>query len=184
MYVESTKNKLSWDFAQEFKLVWFSFYSLFSIPCSSHKIFGRPTCLTKQEILNLKLRQIKRITSKLKENWNSYQPQQLTITPAVSFSTFNLLGGMINVSIKLKSEIKGLERHSVYQAKSRKLIMFEKTYENWMLYSQKRNLPEILLDLCNYFRNHCSHMVLKDPGRNSFFMGKIVCFIWHNILLH
>ena len=138
MYVESTKNKLSWDFAQEFKLVWFSFYSLFSIPCSSHKIFGRPTCLTKQEILNLKLRQIKRITSKLKENWNSYQPQQLTITPAVSFSTFNLLGGMINVSIKLKSEIKGLERHSVYQAKSRKLIMFEKTHENWMLYSQKR----------------------------------------------
>ena len=37
---------------------------------------------------------------------------------------------------------------------------------------EKVNFVEVLLNLCICLRNHCSHMVLKDLGRNSIFFGK------------
>ena len=42
LYIKSTKNKLSRDFARKFHLNWFSFYSLFPIPYLSRKVLGRP----------------------------------------------------------------------------------------------------------------------------------------------
>ena len=43
--------------------------------------------------------------------------------------------------------------------------MFKKT-----LLHEKVNFLEVLLNLCNCFGNHCSHIMLKDHGRNSSFL--------------
>ena len=50
--------------------------------------------------------------------------------------------------------------------------MFTKSHKKlYILLLKKVNFVKVLLDIiCNCFRNHCSHMVLRDPGRNSFFL--------------
>ena len=44
------------------------------------------------------------------------------------------------------------------------------TQKLYILLLKKVNFEHHLLHIiCNCFRNHCLHMVLRDPGRNSFF---------------
>ena len=47
------------------------------------------------------------------------------------------------------------------------------TQKLYILLLKKVNFEHHLLHIiCNCFRNHCLHMVLRDLGRNSFFFGK------------
>ena len=44
------------------------------------------------------------------------------------------------------------------------------TQKQYILLFKKVNFVHHLLHIiCSCFRNHCLHMVLRDPGRNSFF---------------
>ena len=58
------------------------------------------------------------------------------------------------------------------------------TQKQYILLFKKVNFVHHLLHIiCSCFRNHCLHMVLRDPGRNSFFFCKKVWSTWQNILL-
>ena len=45
--------------------------------------------------------------------------------------------------------------------------------ELYILLLKKVNFVKVLLHIiCNCFRNHCLHMLLRDPGKNYFFSQK------------
>ena len=136
-------------------------YSLFPILCSSRKISGRLICLKEQKILDLLLRQMKRIASKLKQSWNSYQSQQLTITPTASFRTLNLPEQWW--IFVLTFSLKKCRKHSFNQKKIQKANNFWKDSQKlYTLLLKKVNLAEVTLNLWSCLRNHYLQMVLKD----------------------
>ena len=55
----------------------------------------------------------------------------------------------------------------------------------YTLLTKNRNSVEVLLSICNCFRNHCSLMVVKDLGRSSIFLAKkyplTLCYIAFSI---
>ena len=64
--------------------------------------------------------------------------------------------------------------------------MFTKSHKKlYILLLKKVNFVKVLLDIiCNCFRNHCSHMVLRDPGRRPFFSQKGLINLAEYPLMH